>query len=171
MPTVSPVYCVQADMERLFSVYGLTAFSDHEETGVIDEDVIDDCINHATEEINRFAMVRYSAAGLATSSLINGWCTMLAVVFLCHHRGNPVPESLQREFERIMEALVAVATGGVGGYLPGVALRADMRPSMSNLQIDRRYRHSTARVVKVNSTDQTTVLGQNEVNEIPIVYD
>lgn len=168
---VATLYCVQADIERLFSIYGVTAFSDHDEEGQTDTDVVDDCIDQATEEINRFAMQRYSAEGLATSTLINRWCTVLATVFLCQRRGNPVPESLQDEFARIMEALVAVATGAVGGILPGVPLRGNLRPGMSNLQVDRRYRHSTVRRIHVNSTDTPSVLKENRLNEGPAVFD
>lgn len=158
-------------MERLFSAYGVEAFSDHNEVGETDTTVVNDCIVQAKEEIDRFALMRYSETGLASSSLINRWATTLATYFLCLRRGNPIIDSLKSEFDRIMEVLEKVATGATGGILPGVPLRGDLRPSMSNLQVDRRYRHSTIRVTRANSTDAPTVLTQDHLNEPPVLYD
>lgn len=163
MALIANALCSEADMIRLFSQYGVTAFSDHDADGVDDEGVADDCINQATEEIRGYAWMWYSDTQLATSTLVNRWATTLAVFFLCQRRGNPVPDSLQAEALRIFELLQKVAEGNY--RIPGLALRGDLRPSMSNVTIDRRYPVSTVRVTRPNSTDAPTTLTQDESHQ------
>ena len=160
MPLLSTTYCSVADVQRLFSSAGVTDYADHDDDGVADTDVVEDCINQATEEIDAYARQRYEQAKLSTSTLINRWCTVLAVYFLCMRRGNTVPQSIASETERILDPdsglLVRLSRGRY--QLPGVPLREDLRPSWSNLTIDRRYPRSKTRVVRTNSSDSPTKL-------------
>jgi phage gp36-like protein len=160
---VATVYCTLDDMERKFSSSGVVEFADHDDDGTADTGVVDDAIQQATEEINLYAMQHYSAAGLASSSLINRWCTVLAVAFLCLNRGNPIPVAIQAEYERIMLNLERVRTGEM--RLPGVAYRDDTRPTISNLEVDRRYRHNPIRVNGNSSTDAPSVVRRNMVED------
>lgn len=164
MTLIANPLCTETDMERLLSAYGVTAFADHDRDGVADDGVADDCINQATEEIRGFAWMWYSDAQLATSTLVNRWATVLSCHFLCTRRGNGPPESLQAEFQRIFDLLQRVADGTY--RIPGLALRGDFRPSMSNVAVDRRYPHSTIRVTRHNSTDAPTTLTQDQANEV-----
>ncbi len=166
MPTTLN-YCTEAEMKRRFSTYGITAYADHDEDGVSDTDVTDDSIIRATEEINLYAMQQYSEVGLASSRLIKRWCTDLAVFFHCELRGNPVPESLQREYDRIMAELERVRAGIL--QIPGLAKRGDLRPSFSNLTVDRRYPRSIIRNVRVTSSEIPSVVRQNNVVDPPTV--
>lgn len=166
---VATLYCTQDDMERLFSTVGVQSFSDHEETGQADADVIADCINQATEEINAYAMQRYSATALSGSTLIERWATVLAVYFLCERRGNSAPGSLQGEFERIMAKLEQIPGGGF--RLPGVAYRSDFRPGFSNLTVDRRYQFSKVRVVETASDQIPTELPQKKLLSGGLIYE
>jgi len=161
---VATPYCTLADMQRLFSTQGVTAFSDHDGDGNDDADVTADCIDQATEEINLCAMQFYSAAALATSTLVNRWCTLLAVYFLCQRRGNPEPSIFQSEFDRIMLRLDGVRTGVL--QIPGLARKANLRPSFSNLQVDRRYTNNRVRVTTTNSDNIPTTLTQNPQNPV-----
>lgn len=169
MTLISPAYCDQPDVERLFSSYGVTAFADHDGDGNPDAGVVNDCINQATEEINLYCQQWYTPAVLETSTLINRWCTVYATVFLCERRGNPVPDSLAAEFARIAAKLEQILAGTL--KLPGLAMRDDMRPSMSNLTVDRRYNRSRIRVTPQNSTDSPTRLTQDMTIEMPTIYD
>jgi phage gp36-like protein len=164
MALISPAYCEEADVRRLFSAHGVTAFADHDQDGESDAEVVNDCINQACEEINLYAQQRYTPAQLATSTLIARWTTTLACYFLCLRRGNPVPASIEGEFTRILSKLEQIALGSLA--LPGIALRDDMRPSMSNLTVDRRYPQSRIRVTPNNSTDAPTRLTQDTVPDI-----
>ncbi|MGH9932600.1 MAG: phage protein Gp36 family protein [Pyrinomonadaceae bacterium] len=169
MALVSPAYCDLSDVERLFSSYGVTAYSDHDGDGQADSEVVNDCINQATEEINLYCQQWYEPADLDNSTLINRWCTVMATTFLCERRGNPVPESLQAEFARIAEKLERILAGTL--KIPGLAMRDDMRPSYSNLTVDRRYQRSRIRVTRQNSSDAPTRLTQDATLDIPTVFD
>lgn len=166
------MYCTITDVESYLSPCGVESFADHDNDGVADVGVVEECIIEAGAEIDLYAQQRYAAESLATSTLIKSWCIRLASYFLCLRRGNPPPESLQREFERLTNPrdglLVQLGKGLL--QLPGVSLRNDLRPSMSNVRIDRRYRDSTVRVTPNNSTDAPTTLTQDQQITPPHVY-
>lgn len=143
------LYCNQGDMERLFSAAGVTSFADHDEDTVNDTGVVTDCLNRAAEEINLFAMQYYSAAALATSTLVNRWATVFACCFLCELRGNEIPTAFQNEFTAIQEKLEQIATGDL--KIPGLAYSEDFRPSIRNVHIDRRYWRDRVRVIPQRS--------------------
>jgi phage gp36-like protein len=164
MTLISPVYCTEADMNRYMSAQGIIDAADHDDDNTADTGVVDDTINQATEEIDLFARQRYTQTNLSSSTLINRWATVMACRLLFMRRGNPPPESLELEYHRIADPetglLVKLSKGLL--QLPGVALRDDMRPTMSNLRVDRRYRDSTIRVTSNNSSDAPTALTQDK---------
>jgi len=170
MTLISNTYCTEADIQRLFSAGGVTSFADHDSDGIADTGVVDDCINHASQEIELYCRRRYSTTGLAACSLVNRWTTVLATAYLCERRGNPVPESLAKEATRILEELLPkVASGELS--LPGIEYAADMRPMHSNLTIDRRYPYSKIRVITANSSDARTVISRDKVSESGVIYE
>lgn len=173
MTLLSTVYCTETEVERFFSTNAVTDFADHNQDGVADTGVVDDCINQATEEIDMYLRQRYTQAGLETSTLVNRWAVAIATRFLCQRRGNPPSDSLEKEWERIADPdnglLVQIAEGK--RQLPGIALRADLRPTWSNLQVDRRWRRSSIRVSQTNSSDADTALKQDKVVDYPQRYD
>ena len=161
------VYCTQADIDRLFSAAGRLAFSDHDEDDVSDPGVVDDCIDQASQEIELYCFGRYDAAGLSSSTLVTRWCTVLAVHYLCERRGNPVPETVLIERDRLLGdggLLFKIQAGRM--QLPGVPLRTDLRPAWSNLKVDRRYPTSKVRVRRQNSSDVPTTLTKDQALEI-----
>ena len=165
MTLLAITYCTQTDMERKLGEKGVIEFADHDNDHVADTDVVDDAINQATEELDAYATQRYTQTQLATSTLVTRWATVLACYFLTTNRGNPPPESLASEFARIMALLVQVASGEY--QIPGLSLRSDMRPTLSNLRIDRRYIQSKARVEQAISTNTPTTQKQHKIEDIP----
>ena len=161
MPLQSTVYCSIAELQRFLSTNAVTDFADHDADGTADTDVVEDAINQATDEIDLFARQRYTPTILATSTLITRWCVVIAARFLTQRRGNVVPDSIDVEWQRIADHLEAISMGR--RQLPGVALREDLRPTMSNLAIDRRWRRSTVRVSRTNSSDPPTKLTQDTI--------
>ena len=157
-------YTTQAKMERMFSVYGVLSFADHDVNGSNDTGVIDDCISWATEEINLYTWQRYTAATLATLSIVDRWATTLAVYKLTMLRGNPPPESLAEECKRIFEQLADVQSGKL--TLPNAPVRSDLTPGFANLTIDRRYQRNTVRVTPSNSKPGDTDLPRHEIVEV-----
>lgn len=173
MTLLATTYCTQAELERLLSANGVLDYADHDDDGSAEAGVVDDTINQATVEIDLYAGQRYSAAALAGSTLVSRWCTIMAAYFLSYRRGNPPPDSIADEFERIANPetglLAKVAAGKL--QLSGVPLRADLRPTMSNVTVDRRHLRSTIRVTAQNSSDADTAKTQDKMHERVFVTD
>lgn len=149
-------YCTQAELELKFSAYGVQAFSDHDDTGSANEDVITSCIDEASGEIDMYCSRFYTSSVLADSRWINHSCVTIALKVLCECRGNPVPDSLMNRYTEIIKMLERIRDGQ--DQLPDSALRSDLRPGFSNISIDRRYRFSRARVNKTSSTQRESTL-------------
>src|SRR5690348_6895702 len=121
MALVSPAYTSEAAIVRLFSAQGVDSFADHDQDGERDAGVVNDCINRATAEIDRYLIKWHSAAVLAASTLVQEWACVLATVFLCRRRGNPVPDSLAEDYAEIVANLKELALAGI----QGLALNGD----------------------------------------------
>ena len=168
-----PALCTQAEIERVLSVNGVLDFADHDADGVQDDQVVEDAIQRASDELHLYLHDRYLPADLADCKLIKRWAAVGAAVYLCQTRNNPPPEALEGLWEKIIAPEVGLAAViGAGKHaLPGVPLRYDSRPSWSNLQIDRRYPTSKTRVKEVNSSDAPTTLTQDsspDLGEFPV---
>ena len=134
-------------------------FADHDADGSADTDVIEDCINEATDTIDLYARQQHTQAQLATSTLITRWCVVMSARFLQERRMNVVSDSVAVQWDRILENLQKVADNLL--QLPGLAKRDDMRPTWSNVKIDRRFKHSKIRVTQTNSSSAPTKLTQD----------
>lgn len=152
--------CDQADMERLFSAYGITGFADHDEDGTNDADVVEDCIIQASGEIGMYLGQQYDTDSLASNTLVNRWAALAATYFLTMRRGNPPPVSLDTEFKRLLDPetglIPRIGKGAI--KLDGVALKGNRTLSFSNVRIDRRYPQSKVRVLQNISSQQPSVL-------------
>lgn len=159
-------------MERYFSSVGVVAFSDHDEDLVADDGVVDDCINEATEELANYLTQRYDHTALASSHTVIGWATKVACYFLCLRRGNPAPQSISEEFNRILnpDDGLAIRVSRGNYQIRGLALRDDQRPTWSNLRIDRRWPNSKTRVTRTNSSDAPTDLTQDDSYTAPTYH-
>jgi phage gp36-like protein len=141
-------YCTAEDVENFFGATGVAAFASHDLRG--SEATVDDCIAQATDEINLYVLRRYDEAGVKTSRMLRQWCVVMATVYLCERRGNPVPESLVAEYQRIAEKLPLIMRDEM--RIPGVPLKGLNVPMFSNMHIDRRYVRRQQRVA-INSTN------------------
>jgi phage gp36-like protein len=159
MPLQTIVYCSVAELQRFMSSDATDDFADHNSDGDADADVIEDCINQATDEIDMYARQQHTQAQLATSTLITRWCVVMSARFLQERRMNTVSDSVAVQWDRIIENLEKVANNRL--QLPGLAKRDDLRPTWSNLKIDRRFRHSKIRVTQTNSSNAPTKLTQD----------
>ena len=159
-------YSTITELRRYLSAQGVTDFADHDSSGAADSQVVADCINYGTSKINDYAGMRYDVSTLNTSSAsetVKHWCIVLAAYRLCHTRGNPVPDSILNEFDRIMDPrdgeLIMLSQGRY--QIHGLSLRYDSAPTMSNLLVDRRHHHINIRMTKKISSRPTTVLTQD----------
>jgi phage gp36-like protein len=161
--------CTQAEVERFLSVQGVTAFADHDQDGTADDDVVDDCIEQASEEMLAYLLQRYALASLVSSTLVKRWAVTISAYFLCMRRGNPPPEVLQTEFERLLNPetglIPRVAAGSFA--LPGLALNADLVPNFANLTVDRRFGQSKVRVLPGSSGTAPSVIPAKTIYQPP----
>jgi phage gp36-like protein len=173
MALLPTTYCTEAQIQRFLSTNAVIDFADHDEDGSADTDVVNDCINQATEEIDLYLRQRYTQAVLATSTLVERWAVVMAARFLCQRRGNVVPDSIEQEWNRIADPDGGLLSqiSRARRQLPGMPLREDLRPTWSNLHVDRRYQRSTIRVTKQNSSDPPTKLTQDGSIDYPQRYD
>ena len=164
MTLIANALCSQKEMERQFSPLGVLSFSDHNDDGSGDAGVVDDCINGATAEVFFATNAFYNPADLVGHPLVKRWAIVLAVFYLCELRGNPPPESLVKEYERVMEKLALVTEGRP---IPDVAFKANLSPSASNITIDRRYGQRTVRVTENSTGGPTSTHQDKDTNFYP----
>jgi phage gp36-like protein len=163
MALISPAYTTFAQIERYLSLAGAEAFASHDVPDEPTAGVYDDVVNQATDEINLYLIERYLPAGLAGSTLVNRWATTLGAYFLTLRRGNPPPNSLAVDYERVIKLLERIQAGTLN--IPNVATRS-RGPVWDNLTVDRRYHQQKLRVQKENSSDSPTGLRQHQVDYI-----
>lgn len=143
-------YCVEADIERIWSAEGLDYRADYNGDGQNNADVITDVIEETTEDINVYLLERYTAATLATSAWVTRKCAFLAAYELALKRGNSPPESWERKREELLLLLDEIHHRRKD--VPGIIESANRTPAMSNLHMDMRYNRSKIRVVPSIST-------------------
>ena len=156
-------------MIRYLGEAGVTKFSDHEDIDEADDDVIQDCIEQASDELTGFLRKRYDETALSADRQVERWATVLACYYLTERRGNPVPDSLALEYEKLMgqDGLVRQAMNGTY-YLPCSERRNINTPAFSNMTVDRRYAREKVRVIPNNSSPVVSKLEQDRVSEIVI---
>ena len=138
---------------------GVDSFFDNDDDGTADVDVAEDAINWATTELMFYLHERYDIADLSDTSLgaelVNRWCVLGAFKY-GNPRGNPPPEAVEVEWEKVVVKLEQIRSDEAS--LPGIAIRAQQIPTLSNRTIDRRYRRSKIRVTRANSSDAPSKL-------------
>lgn len=141
-------YATPEDVTNFFGDTGVAAFAAHDLRG--SDATLEDCIAQATDEINLYVLRRYEEDGVKTNRMLRQWCVVMSAVYLCERRGNPVPESLVAEYQRITEKLPLIMRDEM--RIPGVRLKGINVPMFSNMHIDRRYARRQQRVA-INSTN------------------
>lgn len=144
-------------LTRYMSQYGITSFSDHDQDGTADASVLDDCKTYGHGFLLGKLIQRYSVTALGNALIIPEIECVIVLRELCLRRGNPVPASLEARYQEIVEkdgTLDQINSGKLalvdanGNKIPGINGNL---PSVSNMQIDRRFPHSVARIVRQTS--------------------
>jgi hypothetical protein len=140
------------------SQYVKISFSDHDQDGAADDSVLGDCKTYGHGFLLGFLVQRYSAAALGTALIIPEIECVIDLRELCLRRGNPVPASLEARYQEIVDPKVGTLAQINSGKLALVDIDGNKiagingnLPSVSNMQIDRRFPHSVARVVRQTS--------------------
>jgi phage gp36-like protein len=154
------------EMQDALSQPGVVAFSDHNNDGFEDTNLVDSCIVFATGFIGGQLAKLFTLVALATAPVIREFATIVSVRTLCTRRGNPIPESIEMRYREIVDKdgfLDQIAKGGMslldedGELLVGKSFA----PTMSNLVVDRRQVSRKIRVKQGSSSQAVTPLNRN----------
>lgn len=144
------------------SADGILSYMDHEELCDISDAAVvrryTRAIARAEGEILRTAGQRYSRSGLESNAEIRAFATVLACFYGSKYRANPAPQELVDDVEYIRGVLSDIEQGRVA--LNGVSLKADLRPTVTNRTVDRRYVWRTIRK-RPDSTGPNSVLRED----------
>ncbi|HVX15949.1 MAG TPA: hypothetical protein VHC22_32495 [Pirellulales bacterium] len=152
-PTLAITYCSIAEVQAVWSVFGVAARLDDDLDGApeLNQQVP---IEQACSLMNRFLFKRYSAATIAASTWAK-WCAAtLAAVVLARRRGNAVPDDLQKEADDYRDVLKEIRAGRedlIADDGPATPV-SDELMAVSNLAIDGRWLRAKVRRVDSTST-------------------
>ncbi len=147
-------YCTTTQLTQLWSSFGMTVRLDDNEDGLADSGVADAMIEKATTTVNRYLLQRYTVAVCAASAWVKWATAFIAACDLARRRGNPVPEAMEEECQRYLDALQNILDGKENLITDdGVAPpELDNTPTVSNMTIDGRFRRAKVRRVETTST-------------------
>lgn len=135
-------YCASGDVSARLSQFGLGLRTDD------DPATVTDCIANAASDIDVRLLPIYSAAELLLSRWVHFASRALSVYYVCLRRNEPVPASVQAEYDKTMDELAALVAGQM--TLPGAAKKnAQMRVSNTRYDLTR---FPSQRIVRPQST-------------------
>ncbi len=91
-----------AQLERYLSAFGVTMFADHDDDGIADTSVVDDCKTYGTSYVVGALSQRYTYANLVRSQMIVEITAIVVLRELCLRRGNGPPASLEMRYQELM---------------------------------------------------------------------
>jgi len=160
--TSGTVYCSVADVESILAQHGVTAFVDDDFDGsrsAAEAQLVADAISRAAAlDLNPSLDMRYTLSDLSS----NAWCrwanAICAAVQVAIRRGNPNPQALLQQCEKVADVLEGVRQGWM--KLPDQAESFDHRALVTNYKIQRWAGSTPARVVASESTgpEQPSIL-------------
>lgn len=161
------------EMRELLSAQGVLAWSDHNQDGAEDVNIIPTCVNFASTFIGGKLAKRFPLIALATAYLIREFATVIACRTLCMRRGNPIPDSLEMRYQEIVQRdglLDQVANG----TLPLIDDEGELivgrgfAPTFSNLRVERRYPTQKIRVVQQTSSPAQSTQRRNFAGSVEV---
>lgn len=146
MEALPPLYCSRVDLEEIFSDLAIDVRIDDSADDTAPATSANGneeaAIREATDEVNFYLQHRYLVADLSESLIVKRWTAWIACHLLSRRRGNP--GQFEDEYNRIMIRLDQIRQGKE--FIPRVKPRADFRPMVANMVIDRRFLNSKIRV-------------------------
>lgn len=160
----STLFCTQADVEDYLSAEGVDLRLDDDNDSLVSAGELARLtargLNVATARVKLYLQPVYDDADLATSWVVNEWATVVAARWLCGRRGNPVPGSVAKAYEEIIQEMQAVKARKL--QLPDVGTRNPDWPAWSNVNVNWNYRFSKVRVEKNISEPTSTQYSQKQ---------
>lgn len=139
-------YCAAADVVALAGQMAIDLRADD----VPDLDAhLAAAIDFASGRVDLYCAARYSQAELAANRWVKGVAEFVAVMWLCQHRLNSVPESVAKEWEERKAELQTILERKAG--VPRAA-RSRRPVTVSNHTVDLQRRNNQVRVDRNRST-------------------
>lgn len=153
LPRIGNLYCTAAEIQAVWSAFGVNVRLDDDLDGVADQD-ISAVIEQATSRINGFVLRRYAVDACTQSTWLKWCCATFSAALLARRRGNDIPQSLIDETKDYRDLLDEIKAGSFD--LPAddgpAAPLSDESPAISNLTIDGRWTRAKIRRVPTTST-------------------
>lgn len=116
-------------------------------------------LSKATAKCNLYLLERYAATQLADSWQVHHWASVIGARLLCLRRANPVPESLEAEYDEAIEEMSMVKANELS--LGDIPQRENDQMAFSNTTVDQRYQTRRVRVQRPISDRSPTSIPQN----------
>lgn len=143
-------FCTQTQLEKKLSPMGVQLIGDYDLVGAASEGVVEQAIEAGDSDIQFFCGSLYSDAALASCTWINHAAIALSCWHYCGNRNEPIPQSVQANYEVVIKRLEMVHAGTY--QLPGIAFRNKHAPFVTNQRIVMGYRTKKARTERTIST-------------------
>jgi len=148
-------YCGLADVQFVWSQFGVTARLDDAQVGVASGGLLNRAIEKAAADINRMLSPRYAVSVLRQSSWLKWAAAYITAVTIGRRRGNSVPDQLLAEAQSYIDELKQIASGSMPLVLDNGTLAAPLyntTPGVTNHVVDSRYYDSKIRRLPTTST-------------------
>ena len=147
-PTALPVtYCAESDLQAMIGLDAEVSHLDDDQSGAVDgpeATYLSQAISWATEQCNKYLLGRYRETDLATSWLVNQWCTIAAAYWLSVRRGNPSPAAVAKLYAEAVKDMTQVHDKQFD--IPHLGTRNTTWPAWSNVRVDALYQLRKVRV-------------------------
>ena len=117
-------------------------------------------IYFATQEVDMYLANKYLRVDLQNSYLIYYWASIIAAYRLTQRRCGNVPQSLQSEYEGVMELLLKIQRGELP--IAGMPGKNGVGISLSNVRMDPFFRTKGQRVETQISDSTPTAFRQDK---------
>lgn len=157
-------YCTNADVKEYVRQCALPSLLDGDpNSATIDEDKIDFARTSATQDIDSLIVNQYDLTvthAIKPAWLVHCEAIIIAMWIFRHTQNGAIPPGLQAFYDERMKALAEISEGK--RQIPGIAVRSDPGPSMSNVRHDQRYDSRKLRTSPwTNTGDQNSVVPRN----------
>lgn len=154
LPSLSPLFCTQEDVEDLLSVLGVSSRVDADGSATVDAagregQVITKALSWATARVRFYTSPRYRPEDISGNWMVNYWASCLAAQALCRFGGQPCPEEVANAVAEVLEDLKLVRAGTA--HVPDSPTASVDWPAWSNVTVDPAYRTRQARVQRPTS--------------------
>lgn len=118
MTALTPL-CVENDLIVRYGPTAVNNWADQQNNGTEFNGTVSDAILWASGELYGRLGQQYAVTDLQSSDIVKRWCITLSSYYLSTTRGNPAPEAITNEYERVMAQINEVID--LWSSIPGIS--------------------------------------------------